>query len=318
MIVGLGWTGAIMARELTEAGLDVVALERGPFRDTASDFAPGFIADELRYAVRQELFLRPAQETLTFRNHLGQTALPIRAWGSFLPGNGLGGAGVHWNGQTWRFLPSDFRLRSHLTQRYGAGFLPAGTTIQDWPVDYAELEPFYDRFEYLCGISGQAGNIAGRRQPGGNPFEGPRARDFPLPPLQMTAAPARFAAAAASLGHAPFPCPAANASAAYTNPLGVVMGPCSYCGFCERFGCGNYAKASPQTTLLPVLVRQPRFTARTGCEVLQINHDGTRDRGDLCRCRRQALGTAGRDGAALRLYPSQRAAAAALGHRPAV
>ncbi|HEY0420479.1 MAG TPA: GMC family oxidoreductase, partial [Acetobacteraceae bacterium] len=58
-----------------------------------------------------------------------------------------------------------------------------------------------------------------------------------------------------------------------TNPLGVTMGPCTFCGFCERFGCGNYSKASPQTNVLPALVRRPNFTARTESEVLRVNLD---------------------------------------------
>ncbi len=103
------------------------------------------------------------------RNTPDQLALPIRRWGSFLPGNGVGGAGVHWNGQTWRFLPNDFKLRSNTVARYGESALPQGHQIQDWPVTYEELEPYYDRFEYLCGISGKAGNLKGadpaRRQP---------------------------------------------------------------------------------------------------------------------------------------------------------
>ncbi|CAN7607806.1 GMC family oxidoreductase [Phenylobacterium sp. LjRoot219] len=64
-------------------------------------------------------------------------------------------------------------------------------------------------------------------------------------------------------------------SRAYTNPLGVQLGQCSYCGFCEKFGCGNYAKASPQTTILPVLLRKPNFTLKTGSEVLKVNLDST-------------------------------------------
>ena len=275
VIVGLGWTGSILAEELTAEGLRVTAIERGPWRDTSTDFPPGFAPDELRYAVRQDLFLRPAQETLTFRNNGGQTALPIRAFGSFLPGNGVGGAGLHWNGQTWRFLETDFRVRSHLTKRYGAGVIPDGMTIQDWGVSYDDLEPYYDKFEYVAGISGRAGNIKGQRQAGGNPFEGPRRRDFPLPPLDMTYGPTLFAEAARSLGHSPFPCPAGNASRAYTNPLGVTMGPCTYCGFCERFGCGNYSKSSPQTTILPALSRRPNFTVRANSEVLRVLRDST-------------------------------------------
>ena len=141
VIIGLGWTGSILAYELTKAGLDVVAIERGPWRDTASDFPPAYAQDELRYAIRLDLFLRPEQDTLTFRNNKGQTALPMRNFVSFLPGNGVGGAGVHWNGQTWRFLPTDFRLRSYLEERYGKNFLPNDMIIQDWPLSYDELEP---------------------------------------------------------------------------------------------------------------------------------------------------------------------------------
>jgi gluconate 2-dehydrogenase alpha chain len=275
VIIGLGWTGSILANELTDAGLDVVAVERGPWRDTASDFAPSYAPDELRYRLRHELFLRPAQASLTFRNTLDQAALPVRDWGAFMLGNGAGGAGVHWNAETWRFAPSDFVVKSHLTQRYGAGFLPADMTIQDWGVTYAELEPHYDRFEYLCGTSGTAGNLKGAIQDGGNPFEGPRSRAYPTPAQPQPFSHTLFADAARQLGYKPFPQPSGNLSTAYTNPLGVKLGPCTYCGFCEWFGCGNYSKASPQTTLLPVLVRKPNFEARTLCEVTRINLDGS-------------------------------------------
>jgi gluconate 2-dehydrogenase alpha chain len=275
VIIGLGWTGSILANELTDAGLDVVAVERGPWRDTASDFAPSYAPDELRYRLRHELFLRPAQASLTFRNTLDQAALPVRDWGAFMLGNGAGGAGVHWNAETWRFAPSDFVVKSHLTQRYGAGFLPADMTIQDWGVTYAELEPHYDRFEYLCGTSGTAGNLKGVIQDGGNPFEGPRSRAYPTPAQPQPFSHTLFADAARQLGYKPFPQPSGNLSTAYTNPLGVKLGPCTYCGFCEWFGCGNYSKASPQTTLLPVLVRKPNFEARTLCEVTRINLDGS-------------------------------------------
>lgn len=118
VIVGLGWTGSIMAEAMTTEGLDVVAIERGPWRDTATDFPPTYAPDELRYRLHHELFLQPAQSTMTFRNNDGQTALPVRKWGAFMLGNGVGGAGVHWNAETWRFLPTDFELRSHLVERY--------------------------------------------------------------------------------------------------------------------------------------------------------------------------------------------------------
>jgi gluconate 2-dehydrogenase alpha chain len=275
LVIGFGWTGAILAQELTDAGANVLALERGVWRDTPTDFAPTFAQDELRYYWRHELFERLAHETLTVRNNVNQTALPMRRLGSFLPGTNVGGAGVHWNGQTWRFLPTDFVAKSHNLQRYGASAILQDMTIQDWGITYDELEPHYDRFEYVCGISGKAGNLRGQIQEGGNPFEGPRQREYPNPPMAMTYPPSLFADAAKSLGYKPFPQPSANMSQAYTNPLGVQLGPCTYCGFCEKYVCGNYSKASAQTTILPVLMRKPNFTLRTECEVVKINLDSS-------------------------------------------
>jgi len=279
VLVGFGWTGAIMAQELTEAGLNVVAIERGGWRDTPTDFPPTIAPDELRYYWRHEMFQETARETLTFRNNRSQTALPMRRWGSFLPGEGVGGAGVHWNGQTFRFLPSDFIAKTHNEERYGP--LPADMTVQDYGVTYDELEPHFDKFEKICGISGRAGNLNGEIQEGGNPFEGWRSDEYPNPPLEMTFSQHRFEAAARGLGLNSFPAPAANLSRPYVNPLGLQLAPCTYCGFCEKFGCGNYSKSSPQTTIIPVLMRKPNFTLRTNCEVLSIDKtaDGERASG---------------------------------------
>lgn len=279
VLVGFGWTAAILAKELTDEGLEVLALERGGWRDTPTDFPPTHAPDELRYYWRHGMFQETARETQTFRNRPGQTALPIRRWGSYLPGVGVGGSGVHWNGQTFRFLPSDFRARSHNEERYGP--LPDEMTVQDYPVTYDELEPHFDRFEKLCGIGGQAGNLRGQIREGGNPFEGWRSDEYPNPPMEMTFSQHRFEASAQAMGLNPFPGPSANMSRAYTNPLGVRMAPCTYCGFCEKFGCGNYSKASPQTTILPVIMDRSNFTLRTYCEVLDVNkdRDGTRATG---------------------------------------
>jgi gluconate 2-dehydrogenase alpha chain len=275
VLVGFGWTASILAQELTDAGLQVLAIERGKFRDTVPDFATTHIQDELKYAVRNGLFEEPARETLTFRNSLDQTALPMRHLGSFRPAAGVGGAGIHWNGQHWRFLPTDFKVRSHVEARYGRKFIPEDMTIQDWGVSYEDLEAHYDKFEYLCGISGQAGNVRGTIQPGGNPFEGPRERGYPLPPLKRSYATVLFDQAAKEVGFKPFPCAAANTSQPYKNPYGVQMGQCTYCGYCEWFACGNYSKSSPQTTILPVLLPKDNFSYRTNCEVTRVNLDST-------------------------------------------
>ncbi|TGV95309.1 GMC family oxidoreductase, partial [Mesorhizobium sp. M2E.F.Ca.ET.154.01.1.1] len=103
-----------------------------------TDFNIGYAQDELRYSVRRDLFLQPAVETLTMRNDPSQTALPMRDFGSFLPGNGVGGAGVHWNGHTWRFWDSDFQIKTNLTKRYGAARI-ADLQVEDWGVTGAEM-----------------------------------------------------------------------------------------------------------------------------------------------------------------------------------
>ena len=269
VVVGLGWTGAIMAQQLCDAGLKVLALERGPWRDTPTDFAPTFDQDELRYMWRHHLFQNVSHDTLTIRNNAKQDALPMRHLGSFMLGTGVGSGGVHWNGQIWRYLPSDFLARSHNEQRYGKRILE-GLSVQDWGITYEELEPYYDAFEKLCGTSGKAGNLNGKIQPGGNPFEGARSSEYPTPPMQQTYGPTLFGEAAAKLGYHPFPHPAGNLSQPYINPLGAQLGKCTYCGFCEKFGCGNYSKSSPQTTVLPYLMSKPSFTLKTGCEALRI------------------------------------------------
>ncbi|MBC7719637.1 MAG: GMC family oxidoreductase, partial [Chitinophagaceae bacterium] len=139
VLVGFGWTGAIMGIELTAAGLNVLALERGEARDTAPDFAYPRITDELSYGIRGKLFQNLAKETVTVRHMTADVAVPYRQLGSFLPGDGVGGAGVHWNGQNWRALPDDLRIRSRTIERYGAKFIPEGMQLQDWGVSYDEL-----------------------------------------------------------------------------------------------------------------------------------------------------------------------------------
>lgn len=276
VLLGVGLVGSILGRELTRAGLKVVGLERGEPRFTVPDFQGPQIHDELRYSIRKALMQDNTREAMTFRNNMEQTALPIRRWESFLPGTGLGGAAVHWNGQTFRFQDTDFRMRTRTVERYGKNFLPEDVTIQDWGVNATELEPYFDRFEYLLGVSGQAGNLKGQKIEGGNPFEDPRARGYPTPPMKEPYGSAMFRKAAASLGYHPYPQPSANLSQPYTNPEGMTLNTCMFCGYCERYGCEHYAKSSPQTVLLPVLLRDKNFTLRTGAQVQRINLDNTK------------------------------------------
>lgn len=149
VIVGFGWTGSLMAMELADSGLNIVALERGEMRDTWPDFSYPRIMDELTYGIRLKLFQDASKETVTVRHTVSQTALPYRRFGSFLPGNGVGGAGVHWNGMLWRPLEADLKMRSTVVEKYGADFIPADMTVQDYPFSYEEMEPFFDKFEKI-------------------------------------------------------------------------------------------------------------------------------------------------------------------------
>jgi gluconate 2-dehydrogenase alpha chain len=275
VVVGMGWTGSIMAIELAEAGLNVVGLERGENRDTYPDFAYPKIADELTYVQRYKLMQSLSRETVTIRHTAQDVALPLRQYGPFLFGDGVGGSGVHWNGFTYRATDADLKIRSHFEQRYGKNFIPADMIIQDFPVTAAELEPFYDKFERVCGVSGQAGNLQGKIIAGGNPLEEPRANDYPLPPLPTAFPSQMFQKAALELGYHPYPTPAAIASKAYTNPYGMQMGPCNFCGYCELFGCYMYSKASPVACIMPALVRKPNFELRTRSQVVKVNLDST-------------------------------------------
>jgi gluconate 2-dehydrogenase alpha chain len=273
VMVGMGWSGSIMARELTKAGLAVVGLERGADKSPREDFALPRIRDELKYRIRQELMLDTAVETYTFRNAPSEHALPMRRWDVPPLGDGVGGAGAHWNGITLRFDPNEFVLRSHLTARYGRDAIPDWMTIQDWGVTYDELEPHYDRFEKLCGTSGRAGNLRGQKIDGGNVFEGPRSDEYPNKPLITSQAGVIFTKAAQSLGYHPFPTPASNSSAPYVNPEGQQIGQCEYCGHCELFGCESNAKASPLICILPVLRRDAKFELRSQAYVSRLMYD---------------------------------------------
>jgi gluconate 2-dehydrogenase alpha chain len=275
VVVGLGWTGGILAKELTQAGLKVVALERGAMRTPASDYALPGVRDELRFVHRHDLMQNTARDTLTVRNNIKQEALPMRRLGSFLPGEGVGGSAIHWSGGTWRWTDMEFKIRSNYEERYGRNFIPADMTIQDWGISYDELEPYYDRFEKTAGISGKAGNLRGKIQPGGNPFEAPRQNEYPLPPLKSILSAEMFNAATKNLGYHPFPRPNANASQAYTNPDGSRFGACQYCGYCQRFGCEANAKGSPHITVIPIAMANPNFELRTHAWVTKVIKDST-------------------------------------------
>ena len=263
VIVGVGAAGGILAAELGKAGMKVIGLERGP-RLTTADFTPH---DELRYFQRQELRPNVKRQPVTWRPDASARALPLPVLNY---GNQAGGGTIHYGAVSWRFHEDDFRARSQTMERYGAAAIPEDSSLADWPLSYADLEPFYDRAEYELGVSGKAGNLQGRKIDGGNPFEAPRRREYPLPPLFVDQAGALFDAAARKLGHHPFSTPRAIVSQLYHGRPG-----CTYCGFCQAFGCHIGAKSSILVTKLPEADASGNFKLLTGAMCYRVNSDNS-------------------------------------------
>ncbi|ARO15968.1 hypothetical protein BVG79_p1000166 (plasmid) [Ketogulonicigenium robustum] len=224
VVVGLGWTGSIMAMELARAGLKVRALERGGDQNS-EDYAYPKPADQYAYDTRYKIFARPEQAAVTVRHKDGDTALPTRQWGSFCPGNGVGGAGLHWTGVHARPSETDLKLKDYADEFYAPGQLSEEMEVRNYPFDWEEIEPHLDFFDKVVGASGQTGNLRGEILPGGDPFEGPRSNPFPLPPMTDTLNCAMFRDVASKQGYHPFSNPSANASQAWTNPYNQQIAP---------------------------------------------------------------------------------------------
>jgi gluconate 2-dehydrogenase alpha chain len=154
--------------------------------------------------------------------------------------------------------------------RYGASAIPEDSSLADWPLSYADLEPYYDRAEYELGVSGKAGNLQGKKIEGGNVFEAPRRREYPLPPLLVEQAGAAFDAGGKKLGYHPFSTPRAILSQPYNGRPG-----CTYCGFCQAFGCHVGAKSSILVTKLPDADKTGNFKLVTGAMAYRVNSDNS-------------------------------------------
>src|SRR3990170_3707611 len=197
VLIGVGGVGGIAALPLAQAGLEVIGLEAGTWL-TSRDYPP----DELRNNLRAWPVKKTNQEIPTYRPTASAPYSPRMARHPMM--NAVGGSSIHYSAQSWRLSPWDFKVVSETTRRYGASRIPKGSTIEDWPFGLEELEPYYDKVEYAIGVAGQAGNINGKIDRRGNIFEGPRAREYPMPPLRDTDFTERMAASARKLGWHPF------------------------------------------------------------------------------------------------------------------
>ncbi len=255
VVVGAGAAGGVVAKELSTAGLSVVLLERGKWY-TASDN----LKDDLRN-----------QRTTLLGNAFGpEDEGNPRVWVDangvphmVLPSEGayqnnaacVGGGTLSYGAQAWRYMPQDFRMRS----TYGA---PQGSSLEDWPISYDELEPYYDKAEYEIGISGDYS---------GTPLHGPRKRDLPMPPLPVNREFEILEPAAKRLGLHPFHLPMARNSVPYNG-----RGPCMRCRWCCGFACEADAKNGSQNPVIPVALATGNCEMRTESMVKEILMD---DRG---------------------------------------
>jgi choline dehydrogenase-like flavoprotein len=244
VIIGAGASGATAAKVLTERGMQVVGLERGPWRKRDS-----FGGDELANVNRYNLWPDPILNPRTFRASADEEAkinlfCPVPQM--------VGGGTVHWQGWLPRFTESDFKLRSIV------GDLP-GTTLVDWPISYADLEPYYTEVEWAFGVSG-AGGI--------NKFEGFRSKNYPCPPLPATRYGHKFHDGCRKLGYNSFPTPMAALSRPYNGRLVTVQS-----AFAQQHGDPTGTRSSALSVFVPDALKTGRYDLRPDCYVHEITVD---------------------------------------------
>ncbi|HEY3707286.1 MAG TPA: GMC family oxidoreductase [Terracidiphilus sp.] len=255
VIIGAGAAGGIVAKELSTAGLSVVLLERGAWY-TAHDCRKDDLRNQ-RVTVLGNAF-GPEDD--------GNPRIVVSSKGEaheILPSEGgynnnaacVGGGTLSYGAQAWRFMPQDFRMRS----TYGA---PEGSSLEDWPISYDDLEPFYDKAEHEIGVSGDVST---------DPFKAPRKRDLPMPPLPPNKEFDILWPAAKRLGLHPFHVPMLRNSVPYNG-----RGPCMRCRWCCGFACEVDAKNGSQNTVIPTALATGNCDLRTGCMAREILID---DRG---------------------------------------
>ncbi len=233
VVVGTGAGGAPLLARLAQAGLKVVALEAGKHWDATRDFA----TDE------------HAQNKLFWLDERLSAGGDPLAFGNNNSGCGVGGATLHFTAYTPRPQPDDF----HLHRDFGVGC--------DWPLSYADLEPYYDELETFLGVSG----------PTPYPWGPPRRRGYPLPPLPLNAAAQLMQRACNELGIRTAPAANAALSAPYAQP-GLGQRPaCTNRGFCQA-GCSVGAKGSMDVTFIPLAIGAGA-EVRAECFVTKIERD---------------------------------------------
>ena len=247
VIVGSGASGGIMARELARAGNSVVVMEQGP------RMAPGdFEHDELKYRMLSGITNSPVTNPQTFRSSPDKKAERVQGGNSLTYARIVGGSSAHFNANFWRLHEVDFIEGS----KYGS--IP-GASLVDWPITYAELEPYYTMVEWEVGVSGLAG---------ASPFDPPRSKPYPMPPLPVKSSGVLMERGGRKLGLHPYPSPMAINSVLYKG-----RPPCAQCGLCGGYGCEVRAKSSSVWTVIPEAEATGKCEVRSESYVFQIGMD---------------------------------------------
>jgi choline dehydrogenase-like flavoprotein len=246
VVIGSGAAGGIIAKELSENGFRIVVLEQGPYLTEAD-----FTHNEIKILNEDLLTNHPKLQPNTFRKTPDEKAKQQRA---LVYGRLVGGTSVHFTANFWRFHEIDFIERSKVGPI-------AGTGLTDWPIKYADLEPYYTKVEWEIGVSGLAG---------ASPFDPPRSKPYPMPPLPVKSSGVIFEQAARKLGWNPFPAPMAILSQPRPG-----RSACINCGFCLGFGCEVGAKSSSLATAVRMAEKTGRCEIRPNCYVHRIELDAT-------------------------------------------
>jgi gluconate 2-dehydrogenase alpha chain len=236
VIVGSGPGGATTADVLTDEGRSVCVLEKGrnhllsleaPFENL------GHLSnDEVKFGRRHFLGPDPLLEPRSYRRSLDREREIVGDVNN-MPST-VGGAGFHADGKLPRYREVDFRLRSELGPVEGAD-------VADWPLDYAELEPFYAEAERSIGVAGD--HTA-------NPFAAWRSGPYPMPPGADMYLTTLTVPASERLGYHPYRAPTGANSVEYDGRPA-----CNNCGFCANYGCVIEAKGDPVAMLRRALGR---------------------------------------------------------------
>jgi choline dehydrogenase-like flavoprotein len=252
IIAGAGAGGGVVAGVLAEAGKRVLLLERGrslPFEEIPRDHLRNHRLAQYGHNTGPELVGNPR----VFVDPRGQAHI-LRPHEAGYQNNAaaVGGGTRVYGAQAWRFLPRDFEMAT----RYG---VPQGSSLADWPISYADLEPYYERAEWEIGVAGDDGEHSGMW---------PRRRPYPMPPTPVNRQGKILRNGAASLGWETRPVPLLINTVPYGGRAA-----CIHCQHCVGFACPTDAKNGTQNTMIPRALRTGRCELVTEAVVTTITTD---------------------------------------------